>query len=172
MIRTMLIGILGLSAGIARDGLAQHQTLAPESRQLGAESALSLSGMVGGKPIQVSGGGTCSHAPDTSMGGTSASLWTVEYRGSDEGTVKELNLSLLRPKDGGPDQLSFVLKSKSGDHRIETGLGRKQKGEGTVTILPSGPGGRLELSGRDAKGKSIQISIDCPAFKEAGAGGS
>ena len=46
------------------------------------------------------------------MGGTSASLWTVEYRGADEGTVKELNLKLLRPKDGGPDQLSFELKSK------------------------------------------------------------
>jgi hypothetical protein len=172
MIRTMLIGTLGLSAGLARDGLAQHQTLAPESQKPGAESALSLSGTVGGKPIQVSGGGTCGHTPDASMGTTSASRWTVEYRGSDEGTVKELNLSLLRPKDGGPDQLSFVLKSKSGDHRIETGTGRKHKGEGTVTILPSGPGGRLELSGRDAKGKPIQISIDCPTFREAGAEGS
>jgi hypothetical protein len=157
---------------MARDALAQHQTLAPESRKLGAESALALSGMVSGKPIQVSGGGTCGHAPDVSMGGMSASLWTVNYRGSDEGTVRELNLRLLRPKDGGPDQLSFELKSKAGDHRIETGTGRKHKGEGTVTILPSGPGGRLELSGKDTKGKPIQISIDCPTFSEAGAGDS
>ena len=129
-------------------------------------------GAVSGKPIQVSGGGTCGHAPDVSMGGMSASLWTVNYRGSDEGTVRELNLRLLRPKDGGPDQLSFELKSKAGDHRIETGTGRKHKGEGTVTILPSGPGGRLELSGKDTKGKPIQISIDCPTFSEAGAGDS
>jgi hypothetical protein len=172
MIRTLLICTLSFSASLARDALAQHQTLAPESRKLGAESALSLSGMVSGKPIQVSGGGTCGHAPDVSMGGTSASLWTVEYQGSDEGTVKELNLRLLRPKDGGPDQLSFELKNKAGDHRIETGTGRKHKGEGTVTILPSGPGGRLELTGKDAKGKPIQISIDCPTFSEAGAGDS
>ncbi|MFL5449040.1 MAG: hypothetical protein ACJ8A6_00675 [Gemmatimonadales bacterium] len=172
MIRTLLICTLGFSAGIARDALAQHQTLAPQSQKLGAESALSLSGMVAGKPIQVSGGGTCGHAPDASMGGTSASLWTVQYRGSDDGTVKELNLRLLRPKDGGPDQLSFELKSKAGDHRIETGTGTKHKGEGTVTILPSGPGGRLELSGKDAKGKPIQLSIDCPTFGEVKAEGS
>ncbi len=172
MIRTLLICTLGFSAGIARDALAQHQTLAPESQKLGAESALSLSGMVGGKPIQVSGGGTCGHVPDVSMGGTSASLWTVEYRGADQGTVKELNLKLLRPKDGGPDQLSFELKSKAGDHRIETGTGKEHKGEGTVTILPSGPGGRLELSGKDAKGKPVQLSIDCPAFGGAKTEGS
>jgi len=172
MIRTLLICTLGFSGGMARDALAQHQTLAPESRKLGAESALALSGMVSGKPIQVSGGGTCGHAPDVSMGGMSASLWTVNYRGSDEGTVRELNLRLLRPKDGGPDQLSFELKSKVGDHQIETGTGKKHKGEGTVTILPSGPGGRLELTGKDAKGKPIQISIDCPTFSEAGGEGS
>jgi hypothetical protein len=33
-----------------------------------------------------------------------------------------------------------------------------------VTILPNGPGGRLELNGKDAGGKPIQITIDCPAF--------
>ena len=172
MIRATLICTLGLAAGTVRDALAQNQTLAPENQKPGTESAVSLSGMAGGKPIQVSGAGTCRHAADASIEGTSASLWTVEYRGSDDGMVKELDLTLWRPKDGGPDQLSFKLKGKSGDHRIETGPRGKPKGQGTVTILPSGPGGRLELSGKDAKGKPIQISIDCPAFREAGAEGS
>ena len=172
MIRATLICTLGLAAGTARDAQAQNQTLAPENQKPETESALSLSGMVGGKPIQVSGAGTCRHAADASIEGRSVSLWTVEYRGSDEGTVKQLDLTLRRPKDGGPDQLSFKLKGKAGDHRIETGPQGKPKGQGTVTILPSGPGGRLELSGKDAKGKPIQISIDCPAFSEAGAGDS
>ena len=172
MIRATLICTLGLAAGTARDALAQNQTLAPQNQKPGAEAGLSLSGMVGGKPLQVSGAGTYHHAADALIEGTSASLWTVKYRGSDEGTVKELDLTLWRPKDGGPDQLTFKLKGKSGDHRIETKSGKKPKGQGTVTILPSGPGGRLELSGKDAKGKPIQISIDCPAFTEAGAGAS
>jgi hypothetical protein len=172
MIRATLICTLGLAACVTREALAQHQTLGPENQRPGAEAALSLSGMLGGKTVQVSGGGTCRHAPDASIGGISASLWTVEYRGSDEGAVKELDLTLWRPKDGGPDQLSFLLKSKSGDHRIETGTGKKHKGQGTVTILPSGPGGRLELSGKDAKGKPIQLSIDCPTFGEAKSEGS
>jgi hypothetical protein len=88
----------------------------------------------------------------------------VQYGGSDDAAVKQLNLTLWRPKDGSPDQLSLALHSESGEHRIETGGQGKSKGEGSVTILPNGPGGRLELSGKDAEGKRLQITIDCPAF--------
>ena len=169
MTRATSLVILGLMAGVAREALAQR--LAPEGQQPQAESSLSVSGSVGDKAIQVTGSGSCRHAPDASIRGVSASLWMVQYGGSDDGAVKRLNLTLWRPKDGGPDQLSLELKTHSGDHRVETGAGRKHKGEGTVTILPSGPGGRLELRGKDAKGKPIQISIDCPAFGEVEAEG-
>jgi hypothetical protein len=162
MTRATSLVILGLVAGVAREALAQ--SLAPEGQKPQTESSLTVSGFVGGKAIQVTGSGSCRHAPDASIRGVSASLWTVEYGGSEDKAVKRLNLTLWRPKDGGPDQLSLELKTQSGDHRVETGAGRKHKGEGTVTILPSGPGGRLELRGKDAKGKPIQISIDCPAF--------
>jgi hypothetical protein len=164
MIRATLLVVVGLVPGVA--GRASAQQLAPGKANAPSESSLTLSGMVGEKPLQVSGGGTCRHDPDASIKGVSASLWAVEYSGSDDGAVKRLNLTLWRPKDGGPDQLSLLLKTKSGDHKVETGPG-KHKGEGSVTILPSGPGGRLELSGKDQKGKPIQISIDCPTFGEA-----
>jgi hypothetical protein len=170
MTRATLLVILGLVPGIAREALAQ-QTLAPEGEKPQVESSLTVSGTIGGKPIQVSGSGSCRHAPDASIHGVSASLWTVQYGGAEDGPVKQLNLTLWRPKDGSPDQLSLELKSKSGDHRVETGAKGKHKGEGTVTILPSGPGGRLELRGKDAKGKPIQIFIDCPAFGQIEAEG-
>ena len=37
----------------------------------------------------------------------------------------------------------------------------------SVAVLPSGPGGRVEIKGKDAEGKPVQIAIDCPAFSPA-----
>jgi hypothetical protein len=172
MTRASLIVIICLLTGLTRTAVAQQQTLAPEKSKAPVEASLNIAGQAGGRSIQASGGGSCRHAPDTSLGGVSMSVWTVEYRGSGDGSVKQLRLELGRPKDGGPDQLSLRIKGNAGDHRIETGSGRKHKGEGTVTILPSGPGGRLELRGTDSKGKPVEISIDCPVFDEVQASGN
>jgi hypothetical protein len=87
----------------------------------------------------------------------------VQYASAKDGSLRQLNLTLWRPKDGGPDQLSLAMEIGSDSHRIETGGQSESAGEGTVTILPSGPGGRLEISGK-AGGKPVQITIDCPAF--------
>jgi hypothetical protein len=127
-----------------------------------------VGGKIGGKKYQASGAGTCRHTPDAPFREGSASVWTVQYRDSDEGDLERLSLRLQRPKDGSPDQLRLSLETrKSGSHRIETGGEGKDKGEGTVAILPNGPGGRLEINGKDARGKPIQITIDCPAFAPA-----
>jgi hypothetical protein len=88
----------------------------------------------------------------------------VQFAGAKGGSVKQLNLTLWRPKDGSPDQLSLNLETGSGSHRIQTGQEGESAGEGTVTILPSGPGGRLEITGKAAGGKTLQLTIDCPAF--------
>src|SRR5204863_8411697 len=102
-----------------------------------------------------------------SNNGVSASLWTVQYAAAKDGSLKQLNLTLWRPKDEGPDQLSLTIDAKSGSYRIQTGNPEETKGEGTVTILPSGPGGRLEISGKEGGGKKVQITIDCSAFAGA-----
>jgi hypothetical protein len=163
MLPTALFGLLTTQA--------VAQQLAPDSKRMATEANLTISAETGGKSLQASGAGSCRHAPDASINGVSASLWMVEYGGPDGGGVKQLHLTLWRPKDGGPDQLSLALDTKSGEHRIETGGQGKHKGEGKVTILPSGPGGRLELTGKDGKGKPIQLTIDCPSFGEVQAEG-
>jgi hypothetical protein len=126
--------------------------------------ALSITGEIGGKKYQASGNGTCRHAPDASINGVSASLWMVQYGGSGDAALKQVNLTLWRPKDGASDQLSLNVETKSGFHRIETGGSGENQGEGAVVILPSCPGGRLEISGKDGENKPIKITIDCPAF--------
>jgi hypothetical protein len=162
MIRSTLLVTLVLLPFLATEAGAQRLTQ-PANPGASAQANLNITGKAGGKKLQASGSGSCRHAPDASIRGVSASLWMVQY-GSGDGPVKQLNLTLWRPKDGSPDQLSLALEAKSGEHRIETGREGESRGEGSVTILPNGPGGRLELTGKDAKGKPIQITIDCPAF--------
>jgi hypothetical protein len=164
MHRILLLVTFVFLPALGREAVAQRRAR-PENPGAPAGAALlSIGGKVDGKKLQTSGPGTCRHAPDASIGGASASLWTVEFDGSKETALRQLNLRLWRLKDGSPDQLSLALETSSGPYRIETGGPGETKGEGSVTILPSGPGGRLEIKGRESGGKPIQITIDCPAF--------
>jgi hypothetical protein len=159
MDRVAVMVIVALLSGSVQDVFAQRlQSKAP------AESAaITVVARIGGKDYQGSGTGSCRHEPEASISGVSAALWTVQYEGQT-GALKQLSLTLWRPKDGSPDQLSLSLEAGSSSHRIETGKKERNRGEGSVTILPSGPGGRMEISGKEAGGKRVQITIDCPAF--------
>jgi hypothetical protein len=171
MLRSSVVTVLGLLPAVA--SAASAQRLAPERSTSPAEAiSVSIAAKAGGKNYEVSGQGTCEHAPDASIRGTSASLWLVQFAGSGKGGVKQLTLTLWRPKDGASDQLSLSLETKKGTHRIETGGPGESSGEGTVTILPSGPGGRLEVSGKEANGKPIQVTIDCSAFADVASDGN
>jgi hypothetical protein len=155
---------LVLLSGLAGQAAAQERTQLAPSTSTPEEISVTVGGKVDGKKISGSGNGTCSHAADASIHGVSASLWTVQYAAAKDGSLKQLSLTLWRPKDEGPDQLSLTIDAKSGSYRIETGKPEETKGEGTVTILPSGPGGRLEIKGKDSGGKPVQLTIDCTAF--------
>lgn len=157
MDRFAVMAVLVSLAGFSPEAAAQRLDAPAES------AAITVAARIGGKNYQGSGTGSCRREADASINDVSAALWVVQYAGQ-VGALKQLSLTLWRPKDGGPDQLSLSLETGSGSHRIETGGKGKNSGEGSVTILPSGPGGRLEISGKEAGGKRVQITIDCPAF--------
>ena len=133
--------------------------------------SVSIEAKVAGKTYQGSGSGSCKHADEASIHGLSAALWMVQFDGSKDASLRSLTLTLWRPKDGSPDQLSLSLETKAGSHRVQTGGAGGNEGEGSVTILPSGPGGRLEIAGKESEGKSLQIVIECSAFGEVEAEG-
>lgn len=164
MLRSASIVFLVLLPGVGREATAQRRVPQPTSGARDESIAVTIAAKIGNKSYKASGSGGCKHAAEASIHGVSASLWMVEYTNPREAGLKQLRLTLWRPKDDGPDQLSLSLDTSSGPHRIETGGQGKSAGEGTVTILPSGPGGRLEISGKEAGGKAIQVTIDCPAF--------
>jgi hypothetical protein len=171
MLRSVFVALLGTLPAMGSEGVAQQRDRPAQAAPPAADITVTIAATAGGKSYQASGRGTCQHAPDASIRGASASLWMVQYAGSGQGALKQLTLTLWRLKDGDSDQLSLSLETGSGSHRIETGGQGENAGEGTVTILPSGPGGRLEVSGKDAGGKPIQITIDCSAFADVVAEG-
>jgi hypothetical protein len=158
---SLVVAALGLLPCWTAAGSAQQLT--PPGASLSA-AHVEITGTVGDKKLQASGPGTCRHAPEASLRGASASMWKVEFQGSGDSGVGPLNLTLWRFKDGSPDQLSLALETGSGSHRIDTSNPDEKKGEAAVTILPNGPGGRLELTGKKSSGKPVQLTIDCPAF--------
>jgi hypothetical protein len=162
--RTLCLVGLILLPGLAGQAAAQRRSQLAPSKTADEAITVTVGGKIDGKRFSSTGAGTCSHAADASIRDISASLWMVQYSAGKDGSLKQLNLTLWRPKDGSPDQLSLAIDGKGGSYRIESGTSGESKGEGTVTILPSGPGGRLEIKGKEAGGKPVQLTIDCSAF--------
>jgi hypothetical protein len=160
-----VIVVLGaLQVGLAQGAAAQRRKPAAPAGGADQATLVTIEAKLGGKKYKANGTGECKHAPDASIRGMSAALWVVRYTSAKDGSLRQLSLTLWRPKDGAPDQLSLSVDTKSGSHRIEMGGSGQNTGKGSVTILPSGPGGRLEISGKEGRGKPVQITIDCPTF--------
>jgi hypothetical protein len=160
--------LVTLVLGLPQMAAAQRKPPAPGGAV--DQISLSIDARVGNKKYTGSGTGACRHADEASIHGVSAAVWMVQFE-NPKSSLKRLSLTLWRPKDGSPDQLSLAFETKAGPHRIQTGTPAGNAGEGSVTILPSGPGGRLEISGKESEGKPVQIAIECSGFADIEAEG-
>ena len=153
MLRSLLTS--GLILGTACQAAAQKEV---------DPGNLIVSANVGGKAYQSDGVGTCKHEPDAAIYNVPAALWMVEQNTGADASIKNLRLTLWRPKDGSPEQISLSLTTRSGSHRIDVGGRGDQVGSAKVSLEKSGAGGRFELKGKDEAGASIDLLIKCPAF--------
>jgi hypothetical protein len=167
MVRVGHLTFVILLLGLVDQAAAQRSGFAPATKRPNNESSqVSVTASVGGKNFGGDGRGECRHSLDATNRGVSSALWTVEFS-EGRGSLKQLKLTLWRPKDGSPDDVSLAFETASGSHHISTGGTGENSGEASVAVLPSGPGGRVEIKGKDAEGKPVQIAIDCPAFSPA-----
>jgi hypothetical protein len=123
-----------------------------------------ISGKVGRKSYESAGQGNCRHTPAAAIYGVPAALWMVSLTGAEDASVKSMNLTLWKPKNGSPQQFSLSLDAGSSTHRIDVGGRGKQVGSGKAAVIAKGSGGRIEISGKDDSGKRIELVVHCPAF--------
>jgi hypothetical protein len=129
-----------------------------------SQNTVMISAKVGPKSYESAGPGSCRHTPTAAIYGVPAALWMVGVTGAEDAAVKSMNLTLWKPKNGGPQQFSLSLSTGSSSHRIDVGGRGEQIGSGKASVVAAGAGGRIEVSGKDDSGKTIELVVTCPAF--------
>jgi hypothetical protein len=167
MLRIAMAGILLLVSG-TREASAQRRV---PGQPLTEGTEVSVVARVGTKAYTSKIPGTCKYEPSASIYDVPAALYSVEAQGGAGSKIKQLNFTLWRPKNGSADQISLSLDAGSRSSRIDVNPRAPAIGGASVQLQPVGPGGKFELKGKDASGKPLQLTIDCPAFSAVEAAG-
>ena len=67
--------------------------------------------------------------------------------------------------------VGLSLRSGEIDHEIATVKGGALKGSGTAGVRSTGKGGILNVSGTDADGHPLELTVECERFDEVVAEG-
>ena len=116
------------------------------------------------------GTGECASSTESSIYDVPATQWHVTY-GGDGSNIQHLNLTVWRPRAGGPDMVGLYLQSGEINHEIATVKGGPLKGSGTASVRPTRKGGILNVSGKDADGHPLDLTVECERFDEVVAEG-
>ena len=126
--------------------------------------------MMGRVNYSEEGTGECASSTESSIYDVPATQWHVTY-GGDGSNIQHLNLTVWRPRAGGPDMVGLYLQSGEINHEIATVKGGPLKGSGTASVRPTGKGGILNVSGKDADGHPLDLTVECERFDEVVAEG-
>jgi hypothetical protein len=171
MPRFTLTATLLLMSVVARDAAAQRRAAGQPPRSDPPATQVQVIARLGAKSYSSTVPGSCKHEPEASIYDVPAALWTVEASGTEGSAIKQLNLTLWRPKNGSADQISLSLDAGSKPSRIEINPRNKPVGVGRVRLTPGDSGGKIELTGKDAQGASVNLTISCPSFDAVEAAG-
>jgi hypothetical protein len=166
-----LAGVLLLVGG-TREAAAQRRVAGHAAQPALSDSTeLSVQARIGAKSYSAQLTGSCKHEPSASIYDLPAALYTVEASGGEGSDIKQLNLTLWRPKNGSADQISLSLQAGSKSTRIDVNPRAKAVGAATVELKPAGSGGTFDLKGKDAKGTPLKLTISCAEFAGVEAAG-
>jgi hypothetical protein len=162
------IALAALLLASTREAAAQRR--AP-SAAVAESSQVSVLARIGSKSFSSRISGSCKHEPSASIYDVPAALYMVEAQGGGSSEIKQLNLTLWRPKNGSADQVSLSLQAGSSSTRIDVNPRSKAVGAATVQLKPAGTGGTFELKGKDAQGTAVKLTIGCTEFAGVEAAG-
>ena len=141
---------LPLALGIA---LAAHAQPGP----------IQVSLKAGAKSYDAAGTGECKAAPQASIYGIQAALYSVSHRSGGQ----SLNLTLWQPKDGSPSMMSLRVSIGSSHYEVDTvkgGAKRDTRGSGRATLQRASAGGVIAIDAVAASGEKIAGKIQCSRF--------
>jgi hypothetical protein len=116
------------------------------------------------------GTGECATSTESSIYDVPATQWHVAY-GGEGSNIQHLNLTVWRPRAGGPDMVGLSLQSGEITHEIATVKGGTVRGSGTASVRPAAKGGILSVKGTDHDGHPLELMIECERFDEVVAEG-
>jgi hypothetical protein len=157
---TPLVALLLFATG-TREAAAQRRVPAQSLKE---GTQLNIRARLGPKSYSATASGTCKHEPSASIYDVPAALYMVEAQGHEGSEIRQLNLTLWRPKNGTPDQVSLSLNAGSTTTRVDVNPRAVAVGAASVQLRPTGSGGTFELKGKDAKGTPLNLTISCPSF--------
>jgi hypothetical protein len=131
-----------------------------------AETHVSLVAKVGGRVIPAEGNGECSTSSESTIYDVPTTQWHAMLDGGNGSELENVNVTVWRPKAGGPDQVTLFMTVGKRTHRIATVSGGEQAGRATASARPEGKGGTLLVEGTTAEGTPITLELRCSAFSE------
>ena len=131
-----------------------------------AETHVSLVAKVGGRVVPAEGSGECYTSAESTIYDVPATQWHATFNGPKNSDLQNVNVTVWRPKAGGPDQVTLFLTLANETHRIATVTGGELIGRATASALGEGAGGTLLVEGSTKDGTPIRLELRCSAFSE------
>lgn len=158
-----LLGKLDLTAvkDVIASGPAQTQTRRQPAQPQTGPVQIAL--RIGTTKYESGGQAECKAAPQASIYGVPAALYSVSQR-SGSGS---LSLTLWQPKDGAAIMMSLRIAAGGRSYLVDTvkaGPKRDTKGSGKATLQRTGAGGVVAVDAVDAGGEKITGKIECTRF--------
>jgi hypothetical protein len=132
---------------------------------------MTITGRVARHKFETSATGECATSAESSIYDVPATQWRAAFAGDEGSNLQHLNLTVWRPRSGGPDMANLSLQSGEIDHRISTVKGGELVGSGTAGARAEGRAGTLTVSGKDDHGHDVELSVRCERFDEVVAEG-
>ncbi len=145
------------------DSPAPRQAQVRRDAQQPGSAPVQIALQVGTKDYRFSGAAECKAAPQASIYGVAAALYSVSQRADGQ----SLNLTLWQPKSGAPGMMALQISTGSARYEVDTvkaGTKRDTKGSGKATLQKAGGGGVFAVDAVAAGGEKITGTIQCSRF--------
>jgi len=151
------------SVGEIVDSPAPRQAQLRREAQQPDSATVQIALQVGTRDYRFSGAAECKAAPQASIYGVAAALYSVSQRADGQ----SLNFRLWQPKSGAPGMMALQVSTGSARYEVDTvkaGAKRDTKGSGKVTLQRAGAGGVFAVDAVAAGGEKISGTIQCNRF--------